>query len=251
MQKFNKFNTFIFDLDGTLWNWFNLFPKVDKIINFLLIDKQRLYVSNNTILSRKGLTRKLQNFGIEVKESEVINAGFVIAQYLRNKKGKVLAFGEGLKEDLKKEKIKLTNKPNADYLVVGHDQKFNYEKISLASEAIKNGARFLTSAKGKYFTFGNKIVPGTGVLVKAVEYASGKRALLLGKPSDYMLQTINLFVTSPMKQTVLFGDELNSDILLGKKAGWFTVLVRTGVDKKASKAIKPNAVINSVADIKI
>lgn len=251
-MQFNKFNTFIFDLDGTLWNWFKLFPRVDKIIKLLIVgDKQRLYQSNNTLLSRKGLTRKLQNFGLEVKESEVINAGFVIAQYLKNKKGKVLAFSDGLKEDLKKAKIKLTDKTSADYLVLGHDPKFNYEKLSLAAEAIKNGAKFLTSAKGRSFIFGNTIIPGTGVLVKTVEYISGKKALLLGKPSDYMLQTINLFVTSPMKQTILFGDELNSDILLGKKAGWFTVLVRTGVDKKASKSIKPDAVINSVADIKI
>jgi HAD superfamily hydrolase (TIGR01450 family) len=250
-MQFSKFNTFIFDLDGTLWNWFDLFPKVDKIINSLSSEKQCLYITNNTILSRKGLTKKLQDFGLEVKENEVINAGFVIANYLKNKKGKALVFGEGLEKDLKKERIKLTKKISADYLIVGHDLKFNYEKLSMACEAIKSGAKFLTSAKGRYFTFGDKIIPGTGVLVKAIEYASGKRALLLGKPSDYMLQTINLFITSPMKQTVIFGDELKSDILLGKKAGWFTVLVRSGIDKEASKDIKPDLIINSVADIKI
>jgi HAD superfamily hydrolase (TIGR01450 family) len=251
-MDFSRFKTFIFDLDGTVWNWFKLFPRISEIIKLLVVsDKQRLYVSNNTMLSRKGLTKKLQNFGIEAKESEVINAGFVVAEYLKNKRRKVLAFGDGLKEDLKRAKVKLVNKASANYLVVGHDTKFNYEKLSLASEAIKNGAKFLACAKGRYFTFGNKIIPGTGVLVKAVEYTSGKRATLLGKPSDYMLQTINLFVASPAKQTVLFGDELSSDIAIGRKAGWFTVLVKTGVDKKIKGKIKPDLVLNSVADVKI
>jgi HAD superfamily hydrolase (TIGR01450 family) len=203
------------------------------------------------MVSRKGLAKKLQNFGVEAKEGEVVCVSLAIAQYIRNRRGKVLVFGEGLKEDLKKAGIKLTDKPDADYLIVGYDHKFNHEKLCMACEAIKNGAKFLTPAIGKRFIYNNSIIPGTGVFVEAVERASGKKALLLGKPSDYMLQTINLFVQSPMKQTVLFGDELNSDVLLGKKAGWFTVLVRTGVDKKASKSIKPDAIIDSIADIKI
>jgi len=251
-MDFSRFDTFVFDLDGTIWNWNELFPKVKIKINLLLqFGKQRRWVSNNTLLSRFGLIRKMRGFGLEVGEKEVINAGFVIAQYLKNKKGKVLVFGDGLKEDLRKEKIRLTNSSSADYLVVGQDMKFNYEKLVLASECLKNGAKFLTAAKGRYFTLGNKLVPGTGMLVETIENFTGKKAILLGKPSDYMLKTLKKFIDSPINKIVQFGDELIADISFGKKAGWFTALVRTGVDKKPSKTIKPDAVIDSVADIKI
>jgi HAD superfamily hydrolase (TIGR01450 family) len=251
-MDFSRFDTFIFDLDGTIWNWIELFPKVRIKINLLLqFGKQRRWVSNNTVLSRSGLVKKMKNFGIEVEESEVINAGYAIGQYLKDKKGKSLVFGEGLKEDLRKAKVRLTNNPSADFVVVGHDWKFNYEKLVLSSECLQKGARLLTSARGRYFTFGDKMIPGTGALTDVVEYVSGKKALLLGKPSDYMLKTLKSFINSPVEKTVEFGDELKADIVMGKKAGWFTVLVRTGVDKKPSKTIKPDAVIDSVADIKI
>jgi len=251
-MDFDRFDTFIFDLDGTIWNWIGLFPKVKQKLNLLLqFGKQRRWISNNTVLPRSGLVKKMKNFGIEVEENEVINAGYAIGQYLKDKKGKVLVFGDGLKEDLKKARIKLTDKPSADFVVVGHDWNFNFKKLVLASDCLQNGAKLITSARGRYFTFGNKMIPGTGALTEVIEYVSGKRALLLGKPSLFMLKTLKSFVDSPVGKTVEFGDELEADIGMGKKAGWFTVLVRTGVDKKPSKTIKPDAVINSVADIKI
>jgi ribonucleotide monophosphatase NagD (HAD superfamily) len=60
-----------------------------------------------------------------------------------------------------------------------------------------------------------------------------------------------LNVESSRKETVLFGDELDSDILLGKNAGYFTVLVKTGVDKIVKGKIRPDLVLNSVADVKV
>jgi HAD superfamily hydrolase (TIGR01450 family) len=193
----------------------------------------------------------MRNFGIEVEEDEVINAGYAIGQYLKGKKCKVLAFGDGLKEDLRKARVKLTDKPSADFVVVGHDWKFDYEKLVLASECLQRGAKLITSARGRYFTFGDKMIPGTGALTDVVEYVSGKRALLLGKPSLFMLKTLKSFIDSPVEKIVEFGDELKADIVMGKRAGWFTVLVRTGVDKKPTKEIRPDDVIDSVADIKI
>jgi NagD protein len=251
-MDFSRFDTFVFDLDGTIWNWIELFPKVKTKINLLLqFGKQRRWISNNTVLSRPGLVKKMKNFGIEVEESEVINAGYAIGQYLKDKKGKSLVFGDGLKEDLRKAKVKLTNNSSADFVVVGHDWNFNFKKLVLASDCLQNGAKLITSARGRYFTFGNKMIPGTGALAEVIEYVSGKRALLLGKPSLFMLNVLKSFIDSPVEKIVEFGDELKADIVMGKRAGWFTVLVRTGVDKKPTKSIRPDAVIDSVADIKI
>ncbi len=248
-MRFGRFKTFIFDLDGTVWTWDKLIPGAEKILNNLIKEgKQCLFITNNTILPRDGIVKKLRTFGIPVNKNEVITSSFVAAEYLRGKKARVFAIGDGIKKELKAV-AKITEK-KPDYVVVGHDFNFNYEKLSLACTAIKNGAKFLSCGKGRYFIHGNKLDIGTGVFVNTIEYATGKKSILIGKPSRFMNYFIDLFNASPKKQTVLIGDELAADIKTGQDLGYFTVLVRTGIDK-ITKKIKPDMVINSIADIKI
>lgn len=251
-MDFNRFNTFIFDLDETVWCWTELIPGVERIIDRLnYLGKQVLFVTNNTFLSRKGLAKKLNTLGIEAKEENVINPAISISEYIRRRKGRAIVFGDGLKEDLKKDGIKVVKKPPAKYLVVGLYPKFNFQELGVAVEAIEKGAEFLAAAGGRYFRFGNGKLPGTGVIVNAIEYVSDKKSILLGKPSEFFQSIVELNIESSRKETVLFGDELDSDILLGKNAGYFTVLVKTGVDKIVKGKIRPDLVLNSVADVKV
>jgi HAD superfamily hydrolase (TIGR01450 family) len=251
-MRFSRFSTFIFDLDGTVWNWKSLFPGVNRVIRLLKIEgKQVLFVTNNTIVCRNDLVRKLENFGIEVGKNDLVSPALVITEYLKKRGGSAMVFSDGLKKDIMKSGIKVSNDSHADHLVVGHDTNFNFQKLCLAVEALKNGASFLAAARGRFFVNGNDFLPGTGVIVKTLEYATGRKATLLGKPSNLMCQTLHLFVQSPRNRTVIFGDELNSDIVMGSRCGYFTVLVRTGVDKILRGKVKPNAVLDSLADLKL
>ncbi len=251
MVNFGKFDTFIFDLDGTLWNYPNLIPGVAKIIKLLEDNgKQRLYVSNFNLLSRRGALNHLRSLGVMARLEELITSAYAVAEYLKGRKGKVMAFGHGINQELMDNGIKVSNTLPVDYLVVGHDINFNYQKLSLALEAMRKGAKLLVPSFGPLWPAYGKLLPGTGALVEPIETISGKKATLLGKPSEFMRKLIDANRRSPRSKTVLFGDEADSDIAIGKRSGYFTVLVKTGVDKRIGK-IKPNAVINSVADIRL
>jgi len=251
-MDFSNFKTFIFDLDGTVWNWKELLPGVKDLISLLRKEgKQVLFITNNTMLKRKQLVEKLNDFGIECGEKELLSSAIVAAEYLKLKKAKVFVLGDGLKEDLKEEGIEVREDENVDYVVIGHDVNFDFKKLSLAIKAAKTKARLIATATGRAFVYGDEFWPGTGSIVKAIEYGSNKKAKLLGKPSDLMCQLVQLFVQSPRKDTVIFGDELKADIGLGKKCGYFSVLVRTGVDKEVKGKIKPDLVLDSLAEVKI
>jgi len=253
-MDFNRFKTFIFDLDGTVWCWTKLFPGVKRVIDRLNdLGKQVIFVTNNTYASREVLIKRLNNFGIKADEENVISPSTSIIDYIKRNDGRTIVFGDGLKEDLKNAGLKIVENAPAKYLVVGfvHDCKTYEERTEIAVEALEKGAEFLTSARGKIFIVGKKKIFGTGVLVENIEKASGRKVIPLGKPSKFFQELVELKVESPRKETVLFGDELHSDILLGKNAGYFTVLVKTGVDKKVVGSIRPDLVLNSVADIKI
>ncbi|MEM5879421.1 MAG: HAD-IIA family hydrolase [Candidatus Aenigmatarchaeota archaeon] len=251
-MDFSRFKTFIFDLDGTVWNWKELMPGVKELVALLRRKgKQVLFITNNTMVRRKELAEKLNSFGVECKESELISSAIAIAEFLKKKKAKAFVVGDGLKEDLKEEGIEVRGDENVDYVVIGHDTEFNYQKILIALRASLKGAKLIAAATGRIYTHSNEMWPGTGCIVKAIEYTCSKKAKLLGKPSNIMCQLVQLFVQSPRKETVIFGDELKADIGFGKKCGYFTVLVRTGVDKEVKGKISPDLVLDSLLGVKI
>ncbi len=248
-MDFSSFETFIFDLDGTIWNWQKLFPGVRKTIERLRKKgKKVLFLTNNSMLSREGLARRLRKLGLEVKENELITSSWVAAQYLKKKRASAFGIGKGLREELRRAGIKLVDK-NPDYLVVGQDQNFNMKKLAKTWEILKGKTKIIGIASGRVWMMGKKLVPATGCILAAIEFISGKKAIFLGKPSDEMIKAVKAFVRSPKEKTVIFGDECSADISMGKKLGYFTVLVRTGIDKQCN--IATDAVIDSIAEIEV
>jgi ribonucleotide monophosphatase NagD (HAD superfamily) len=71
--------------------------------------------------------------------------------------------------------------------------------------------------------------PGTGSLVAALEYASGRRAETIGKPAPgIVLEAMRLLDAEP-GSTLMIGDGLDLDIVAGHAARVTTALVLTGL----------------------
>jgi HAD superfamily hydrolase (TIGR01450 family) len=249
-MNFEKFDTFLFDLDGCIWIYPKLIDGAEKITQKLKrLGKQVIIISNFSILSRKQTIKKLKFLGVEF--DDLILSSYVIAQFLKNKKCRVMAFGEGIRRELKDNKIKISKNLPVDYLVVGHDLEFNYKKLALGYQAVKQGAKLIFSSFGKIWVTANGELPGTSTIIKQIQFLTGKRGVLMGKPSNFFASFLDMQICSPREKVVLFGDELNSDIRLAKKLNYYSVLVKSGVDKEVKGSIKPDFVLNSIADIKI
>lgn len=99
---------------------------------------------------------------------------------------------------------------------------------------------------------------GTGSLAAAVETASGRQALVVGKPSPYMFQCITEDFSVDPARTLMVGDRLETDILFGHRCGMTTVLTLTGVsgleEAQAYLAagqhdLVPHYYVESIADL--
>lgn len=258
INSFRNIKTFIFDLDGTIWKWTYLLPNVKEVITKLQSRGRKVYfISNNAVLSRIGFAKKLTEMGIRTDPKQVINAGYVAAKYFEEQGiDNVYVIGEkGLIEEMSEAGIKVSEKPkDVQAVLLATDRNFNYWKLKTAHDMIQAGAQLFKTGHGKYWHVGTEVYPGEETIVKAVEAMTGKQAILLGKPSDIMRARLLADVSLFSEDTLMVGDELNSDIAFGNKCGFKTALVLTGTDtpadlKLAKAEEKPDAVITEFKEL--
>ncbi len=250
-KDFSEYENFIFDLDGTVWTWDKSIPKAIQVFQVLKRkEKNIFFLTNNTVLTREGFAKKLQNFGINASTSQIINPSLPAKKILKNKR--VFCIGEGLITELRRARIKVVES-KANAVIVSESRTVNAETMSKACNIITNGVEFYKTAVGGVWVYGKSKKIGSGAIAAAIESCSGKEATLIGKPSQYMLDEVGALSLEPEK-TVLFGDECNSDIALGNTLGFKTVLVLTGRDKEKDYLVatginEPRMVLKSIAKI--
>lgn len=74
---------------------------------------------------------------------------------------------------------------------------------------------------------------GTGCLVKAVETAAQRPAQVVGKPSNFMFDCVARQFGLDPARSLMVGDRLDTDIMLGTNCGLKTLLTLTGVSTVA------------------
>jgi len=68
----NKYNSFIFDLDGTIYTEEKLIPGADRIINYLKEKRKKIvFISNKTTGSSHDYFLLLKSFNIKVHQDSL------------------------------------------------------------------------------------------------------------------------------------------------------------------------------------
>ena len=147
MNFIEKYDYFIFDLDGTIYRGEHLIPNADKVINHLkLLNKKIAFVSNKTTGTAKDYFLLLKNWGLNVEEKEILNSTIVASSYLKkNFNGKVFfAIGEdSFINEIEKSNLKYSTIPEEiNIVLITLDRTLNYKKLEIAPRALENGARF-------------------------------------------------------------------------------------------------------------
>jgi 4-nitrophenyl phosphatase len=257
--------TYVFDLDGVIYRGAEQQPHAAKTVLAL---KSRghivRYYTNNSSLSREAYSARLDSFGIPAPIDEIMTSSYAAALYFMetNAIGKtVYQIGqEGVTHELEAvgmRVIKDMDEPDAhiDYVVVGIDRAFTYDKLARAQSAILAGAKFIATNEDMTFpTEGGAVSPGNGCLVAAVRASTSVEPFVVGKPHEYALLKILELTNTPRERAIIVGDNLATDIAVGNRAGIHTVLVLTGLtsSEEAAKAtgdMKPERVIETLAEL--
>ena len=228
---------FLFDLDGVFLKGKENREKIGgtKAVEALRASGRKLFVlTNNSTDSTETVHRRLSDFQIPVRRDEVLTSGQMTAEYLRDRHGAVSYFlvGEaGLDSELKKCGHARVDGEKADFVVVGLDRSVTYEVLDHAARLARNGARIIATHDSALYMYKTGPAMATGPFVRAIEYASGKRATVVGKPSPLMFRIALARSGSKKEDAVIVGDQLDTDIAGALKAGIDPILVTTGVDQ--------------------
>lgn len=142
---------------------------------------------------------------------------------------------------------------NIDFVVVGFDTSFAYQKAMIACKYISKGIPFIATNKDIKCPIGDEeFIPDCGSIVKMIEVVTGVKPKFIGKPSketvDYLLCKANV----PKDKIAIVGDRLYTDIAMGFNNGICSILVLSGETKITdlnNSEIIPDFVFESIKEL--
>jgi len=227
----SKIKAVAFDLDGTIYFGDALAEGVQDLTFFLKGKGIKIfYFSNNSAKSRLEVFNKLKLLGLDVSVDEVYNSAYATAEYLKenNIKSVFCSGSPGLAEEIESRGIKvLRGGEFAEAVVVGLNNKFNYDNISEALNRLKNGSKLIACNRDRnYPASGGRLLPGCGPLVASIESAAGLEAdYVVGKPNTYMLSLLAKDHNLKNTEILVVGDTYDSDIVMADRYGSPGVLI--------------------------
>ncbi|MBT2615362.1 MULTISPECIES: TIGR01457 family HAD-type hydrolase [unclassified Bacillus (in: firmicutes)] len=230
-----SYKGYLIDLDGTMYRGTEQIAEAAGFINDLRKrDIPYLFVTNNSSRTPAQVADKLRSLGISTEDDQVFTTSMATAIYIaEQKKGaSVYVVGEeGIIESLKEKGMKLVEE-HPDFLVMGIDRGINYEKLSKACLAVRNGAVFISTNGDIAIPTEQGLLPGNGSLTSVVSVSTQVQPIFIGKPESVIVEQALRVLGVPKEETIMVGDNYDTDILAGINAGIDTLLVHTGVTTK-------------------
>ncbi len=251
----------VLDIDGTVARGRELLPGALEVLAGLRERGIRhAFLTNDNRSPVAAWVDKLAAMGITAAPEEIVTSALVAAEVVSELHAErpVLAVGDiGLIEALEAKGIDLVSADEAgraEVVVMGKDPAFDQERLNVVCQAIWGGAEFMATNYDPKVPTAHGFAPGTGPMVKAVAYATGCEPLVTGKPSKWAGRMAARLLGVAPERTLVVGDQLATDIAMGRAAGMGTALVLTGTSSRADAAEadesqRPDAIIESIAEL--
>jgi HAD superfamily hydrolase (TIGR01458 family) len=213
-----------------------------------------LFATNTSRKSRADVAASLREAGIDADDDEVLSASFAAAELLRRR-------------GVRRVRLLLPRSACADYadflttaddpeaVVVGDmGPEVTFDALNEAFRALRRGARLVATQKNRYWKAADGPTLDAGAFVAALEYAARVDAEIVGKPAPGFFRAAAEILGVEASSLTIVGDDVESDVAGGKRAGLGTILVRTGKFDAARwtelpEEQRPDRVLDSIADV--
>lgn len=154
--------------------------RLDKVVRFL---------TNDPRPTRVLLAARLAAMGIAVRIEGIVTAGWATAHWLRRHDlcPAYVVGSPGLVAELRAVGVDVVEEGQAPAVVIGCDEQVAYRHLRVATGHVLRGARFVATNADGTFPRPRGRWPATGAIAAAVEVATGRRPVIIGKPGPAMV----------------------------------------------------------------
>ena len=226
---------FLFDMDGTLYLGNRLFDFTLELLDTIKSTGRRyLFMTNNSSKSVEDYIKKLDKLGIEATRDDFITSSQATAYYLKQNypDHRLYVCGtQSLKKELEREGFVVTEcLEDVDCIVMGFDTELTFQKLEDVSKLLLTRDNLPYIATNPDYVcpteFGS--VPDCGSVCDMIYNATGKRPIVIGKPSPLMPQLAMAEHGFTKEETAVVGDRIYTDVKSGLNAGITGILVLSG-----------------------
>ena len=224
----------LLDLSGVLYSGSERIPGALEALRRARAGRLHLrFVTNTSQKTRAALLAQLRGLGFELDDAELFTALDAACHWLRGRRLRpyclvhadtVAAFAQFEQRD-----------PNA-VLVTDAGDGFSYEHLNRAFQLCLEGAPLLGIGRNRYYRAGDRFLLDAGPFIRAIEYAAGVEAVIVGKPGAAFFEQVVASTGVAPERTLMVGDDVHGDVAGALGAGIPACLVRTGKYRPGDEA---------------
>jgi HAD superfamily hydrolase (TIGR01458 family) len=219
----------LIDLDGTVYQEGSAIEGAAKAVEALRrAGVPFRFATNTTRLPRTALADRLRGLGVPAEPGEILSAPSAAASWLRSRGARRVRLLLARASWQEFEGLEIDD-GTPEYVVVGDlGRDWTFDVLDSAFRNLMDGADLLAIQRNRYWRTEGRLSLDAGPFVAALEYASGRTATLLGKPSRAFYESAARELGLPPERIAVIGDDLEGDVLGPKEIGMIGVAVRTG-----------------------
>ena len=251
----------IFDMDGTIYLGKDLIPGSLEAFEYLNREKiDYVFFTNNSSHNLDFYYKKICGFGIKCDRNKNFYSSTEIAiDYLKEQGFKKLFVigNKSLKDKLSKDfelVTKYDEKIKLDGVLAGFSTELVYQELRDACLYLQTQDVPFFATNGDYrCPIENGLyIPDCGGMIEWMRLATNKSARVMGKPDPQVIYTLAKMFKVDLKDILVVGDRIYTDILVGINAKVDSVMVLSGETKMEdlkNYPYRPTYIINSIREL--
>jgi len=258
-KKLQEIKLFLFDQDGTLYLGNRLYDFTIPMLERIKATGRRyMFMTNNSSKSVADYIKKLEKMGIQATREDFITSSQATAYYLKKHyPGKMLYVcgTRSLVKELEAEGFSTTTElDRVECIVMGFDTELTFQKLEDVSKLLltRKDIPYIATNPDLVCPTEYGSVPDCGSVCQMIFNATGRRPIVIGKPSPLMPELAMEHTGYTRQETAVVGDRIYTDVKSGLNAGITGILVMSGETTPeilAESEDKPHLVLQDCSEI--
>lgn len=248
----------LFDLDGVLYNSEEPIEGAAEAVGWVQARGiPHLFVTNTTSRGRSALVEKLGRFGIRAGPERILTPCIAAAEFLKTRGDGQTALFVDRRAAGEFEGVSCVtdaSETGARYVVIGDlGDGWDFGTLNRAFRALHSSPETVLIALGmtRFYQAKDGLRLDVAPFIAALEHATGKKALVFGKPAAPFFEAAVENLSIPASEIAMIGDSIETDVAGAQASGLRGVLVRTGKFRESDLLgkVRPDALLNSIRDL--